>query len=70
MSATTTKPGLHFVLIAHDPWCPGARGRAAGCICNATARLVSETEFVARLSHDMSRRQRREAERRARRGKA
>ena len=65
-----TKPGLHFVLVAHDPWCPGAQGRAIGCICNATTRVVSETEFVARLSTDMNRRQRRAAERRARRGKA
>ncbi len=68
--STATSPGLHFVLVAHDPWCPGAHGRATGCICNATARVVSESEFVARLSTDMNRRQRRAAERRARRGKA
>jgi len=64
------KPGLHFVLVEHDAWCPGAHGRAIDCICNANSRIVSEDEFVARVSQTANRRQRREAARRARRGKA
>lgn len=58
------KPGLHFMLVEHDAWCPGAHGHASGCICNANARIVTEDEFTA------NRRQRREAAKRARRGRA
>jgi hypothetical protein len=64
------KPGLHFMLVEHDAWCPGAQGRASGCICNANTRIVTEDQFAAKVAHDMNRRQRREAARRARRGKA
>ncbi len=64
------KPGLHFMLVEHDPWCPGADGRGTTCICNATTRIVSEAAFVSRVAGDMNRRQRRAAARRARRGKS
>jgi hypothetical protein len=64
------KPGLRFVLIEHDAWCPGAQGYGSGCICNANTRIVTEDQFVAKVAHDVNRRQRREAARRARRGKA
>ena len=65
-----TRPGLHFMLIQHDAWCPGAQGRATGCICNSTAKVVTEDVFAAKVAQTANRRQRREAARRARRGKA
>lgn len=65
-----TKPGMHFMLVQHDAWCPGAQGHATGCICNATTKPVSEQEFMAKVAQTMNRRQRRAAARAARRGKA
>lgn len=64
------KPGLHFMLIEHDQWCPGATGHASGCICNAITRIVTEDRFVETVAQTANRRQRRAAARRARRGKA
>ena len=64
-----TTPGLHFMLVEHDAWCPGAQGHATGCICNANTRIVTEDEFAAKVAQTMNRRQRREAARAARRGK-
>lgn len=70
MTPFNIKPGLHFMLVEHDAWCPGAHGHASGCICNANARIVTEGEFTAKVAQTANRRQRREAARRARRGQA
>lgn len=70
MSATfDIKPGLNFMLVEHDAWCPGAQGRGLDCICNASPRIVTESEFTAKVAQT-NRRQRRAAARRARRGQA
>lgn len=65
-----TQPGLHFMLVEHDAWCPGSHGRGNDCICNVNTRIVTESEFVARVAQTANRRQRREAAKRARRGKS
>lgn len=65
-----TTPGLRFLLVEHDAWCPGSHGRGLDCVCNANTRIVSEDEFAAALAQTANRRQRREAAKRARRGRA
>lgn len=70
MTGFAIKPGLHFMLVEHDAWCPGSHGRGRDCICNATTRIVTEDEFAAKVAQTANRRQRREGARRARRGNA
>lgn len=58
-------PGLRFVLVEHEPHCPGAHGDRDACNCPATVRMVSEAEYEAAMNakHAQGRAARRAAER-------
>lgn len=58
-------PGLCFVLVEHEPDCPGAQGDRIRCHCDPRVRMVSEAEYAAALSktQDECRAARRAAER-------
>ena len=55
-------PGVHFVVIEHDDWCPLSKSQVGECLCNAVTRIVSRDSFVETLSRSA----RRERDRRAR----
>lgn len=66
------KPGVRFLLVRHDAWCPGSRGEGHACICNAQLELVDEATFVLTIVDHrdrMNRAQRRKAEREAKKKK-
>lgn len=66
------KPGVRFLLVRHDAWCPGSRGDGNNCICNAAPELVDEATFTRTVVADrqrMNRAQRRKAEREAKKKK-
>jgi hypothetical protein len=58
------KPGVMFVIVSHDPWCPMAYGEGTRCAggCHPLPRLVNESEFAHRVASDFRNRAQRRAE--------
>jgi len=54
-----TKPGVHYVLVKHDAWCPGAEGRGDQCICNAVAEFATLEQMSTAIVDTRNRAQRR-----------
>jgi len=46
------KPGVRFLIIAHDDWCPGANGDPEGCICKPDTLAVDREEFIRISTRD------------------
>lgn len=62
-AADIFKPGVHFMIVRHDPWCPMAHGEGMRCAagCNPVVEFVQEAKFTETASRDLKNR----AERRA-----
>ena len=52
-------PGVHYVLVKHDDWCPGVEGDGDQCICNAVAELVTLEQMSTAIVDTRNRAQRR-----------
>lgn len=69
MTVDITKPGISFMLVRHDAWCPGAHGDGNNCICNAQPGFVDEETMAEVMTTDFKNRaQRRAAAKAARKG--
>lgn len=71
-AADIFKPGVHFMIVRHDPWCPMAHGEGMRCAsgCNPVTEVVDEAAFTARLTSDLKNRAERRAAAKAARGAA
>jgi hypothetical protein len=58
-------PGLQFVVVRHDEWCPGVHGDGDRCICNPTWDFVDEAAWTKSFVATQNRAQRRKAARAA-----
>jgi len=54
-----SKPGVHYMLVKHDPWCPGASGDGDRCICNPATEIVTEQRMAEAIVQTRNRAQRR-----------
>lgn len=64
MSPQPPIPGVHCLLVRHDPWCPGAAGHGARCICNAVPEFVTGEQMADAIVQSSNRAQRRAGVRR------
>ena len=42
----SSAPGVHFVVMRHEPWCPGVHGDGANCVCNPVPELVDKDTWI------------------------
>lgn len=62
-------PGVHFLVILHDDWCPLSKSQVGDCICNAVTRMVSKEQYIDTLSRSARRERERRERKEARRKK-
>jgi len=67
---TSLKPGINFLVLEHDDWCPCAHGDQDGshCICNPTGKLVDQQQWMGAVTRTERRRREREARKAQKRG--
>jgi len=53
------KPGVHYLLVKHDAWCPGVEGAGDRCICNPDIEQVTEQRIAEAIVQTRNRAQRR-----------
>jgi len=60
-------PGLTFLIVRHDPWCPMSYGEGMRCAkgCNPVAEFVDEATHAQTVARDMRNRAQRRADAKA-----
>jgi hypothetical protein len=39
-------PGMSYLIMRHDEWCPGVHGDGNGCICNPVPEMVDKDTWI------------------------
>ena len=50
-------PGVHFLLVRHGAWCPGAAGDGDRCSCNSVSEFVTPELMAQAIANTRNRAQ-------------
>ena len=69
MTALPHSPGVHYMTVRHDPWCPMSYGEGTTCAsgCNPVFEMVDEATMAAQMQRDFRNRAQRRGDARQRR---